>query len=247
MRYEHANGALDFIGSGAKNCAVHRGAGDCAVHYVINLVRLEGKNFRQASANFINAHHRAQRHQAVFFGKLRRGDSHWIKIIVSKLACGVIEFGSIAKVGSVGVPLAHSGAVGHDGFFWRHQFVAAKNGHAIFVAVTQRFFAQQHRRVGAKRQRAHSAQHRVSVEQRGSIKHRLRWLAFSQKINRVLTNAQSLVCVTGQNARRSCFTHTGNIAFNNSTTPLPWVAMVSRMGLPEATSRSSRTNLASPA
>ncbi|NBY67523.1 MAG: hypothetical protein EBQ58_01495 [Betaproteobacteria bacterium] len=36
---------------------------------------------------------------------MRRGDSHWIKIIVSKLAGGVLEFGSIAKVGSVGVPL----------------------------------------------------------------------------------------------------------------------------------------------
>jgi len=120
VRHEHANRSLNFIRRRAKNCAVHSGAGDCAVHHVINLVGLQGKYFRKSAADFVNAHHGAQRHVAAFFGKLRRGYCHWIKIIVTKLAGRVFQFWSISKVGSVGVPLAHRGAVGHDGFFWRN-------------------------------------------------------------------------------------------------------------------------------
>src|SRR5689334_4661950 len=79
---------FDLLWRGAENRAIHGCRSDRAVHDVVDLVVLESKNFGKPAADLVERDHGCEQSPTIEAGDLRSRHCRWVKVVVSKLACG---------------------------------------------------------------------------------------------------------------------------------------------------------------
>mmetsp|Transcript_9343 Transcript_9343/g.28372 ORF Transcript_9343/g.28372 Transcript_9343/m.28372 type:complete len:505 (+) Transcript_9343:391-1905(+) len=176
VRDGHADGGLDLLDGGAQRGSVHDGGRDRAVHHVVNLVGLEGKDLAEPAPDLLEQEHRQEGVLAVLVRQLGRGHGNGEKVRVPELASGMSQLRVVPEVGSVGVPLPGGGAVGGDDLLRVGGGVVAEQRDASLgcgQGVSPALLPEHGRCVGSQGQSRGTAQQCVREKQVCSLQHRV--------------------------------------------------------------------------